>query len=59
MENLGKLVSYERTKADATEAAREYKESTGIRCTVTNTSRARARKNSYDKPWCVREAVVR
>lgn len=51
-----KLVSYESTKGDARQVAREHKEMTGKKCIVINLSGKRAKRNSSDRPWQVREA---
>jgi hypothetical protein len=50
-----KLISYERTRADAKEMARDHRQETGRRCVVFNSNGTRARKSTYDKPWQVRE----
>ncbi len=48
-----KLVSYERTKADALDVARDHFLETGERCVVIGNG-VRARKGTYDRPWQVR-----
>lgn len=59
--NIGdlKLVGYERTRAEANELAWDHFQETGIRCIVVNLNGTRARKNTYDKPWQVREKSPR
>ena len=61
VEELAKryLVSYARTKQDAKEFADNYTRSTGRKCIIVNPTGTRARKNTYDMPWQVREKEVR
>lgn len=49
-----KLVGYERTKDEATQLKKDHEEETGRKCIVIG-SGVRARRNSYDRPWQVRE----
>lgn len=60
-QNIGdlKLISYERTREEANEVARDHFNETGRRCIVVNLNGTRARKRSYDKPWQVREKSPR
>lgn len=53
-----KLVSYERTKADALQVAKEYEEETGKKCFVINPRSIRARSSTHDRPWQVREKEI-
>lgn len=49
-----RLLSYERTRSDAIEIAKDHTALTGERCVVINLTGQRARKDRYDKPWQVR-----